>query len=663
MEHGLNTETAAPRIGEAELRALWERLQVGEHPVMPLPNAAQAQALLGRPEGLTELVAHLQARQRRIQLAEEDPLDYSFELPTWQDADRLLAEPDCDVLGIFGGNRSSKTWYAINRASQVLELCARTRLAVLSESEMSSVSTVQPMVWLYFKNRYGHLNRKHDVVYKINYSQANGFTDKKLVLPNGSEMYFLTYNMEAGDYEGWEFGAPPASYERVRAARRAAGKPCPPNVGAVADESMPLRWLQILSRRIKFRKAKLLWSFTPVKGITPAVKELVGSSALTVESRPAELLPRQNLPDLPPGQMPYIRRCTYPRARAIYFFSCMSPFGAAPGRTYYDEIKDLCAGKNSEYIERVAYGLARDSVSRAFPRFGPWNVVKRQQLPATGTNYFFVDPAGARNWFMLWVRVTPGNPPSLYIYRDWPDTATYGEWAVPTEREVNDEMRKGWDGDPGPAQNGLGLGVKGYKQVILEAERVKTTLDPRAPNVEVRLAEWEREADPYHARLIKKARDRGQDLSAVQEEIAERQVDPRAGSSEHLAEEGGTCIIDEFEEEQRDAKGNVTGPAMTLVPASGVGKRSGSEESEGLTLVNELLDWNPEEPLCAVVNQPHLFVCEDAAQVRWALDNYTGRGGEKGACKDPADLLRYLALAKLEYVPEGGRPHIEGKGF
>ena len=41
--------------------------------------------------------------------------------------------------------------------------------------------------------------------------------------------------------------------------------------------------------------------------------------------------------------------------------------GPSPGRTYYDEIKQLCEGKTSEYIERVAYGVARDSVARAFP--------------------------------------------------------------------------------------------------------------------------------------------------------------------------------------------------------------------------------------------------------------------------------------------------------
>ena len=121
--------------------------------------------------------------------------------------------------------------------------------------------------------------------------------------------------------------------------------------------------------------------------------------------------------------------------------------------------------------------------------------------------------------------------------------------------------------------------------------------------------------------------------------------------------------MDEFAEEQRDKDGRVVGAAMELTPASGVGRRAGSDENEGLTLVNELLDWDQDQPLMPVVNQPHLFVCEDCQQVRWMFENFTGRGGEKGACKDPADLVRYMALAKLEYVPEGGRRHRAGKGW
>jgi hypothetical protein len=640
-------------LADARIQEFYRRFGVSEHPILHLPPADTVRRLLASESGREELVRLLQKRQQRIRLSEDDPLEWGFEPAPWRDADALLTgrlpagQPlgqDCNILALFGGNRATKTVYSVKRGLQCARTYPGTNLALCSESELASIETVQKITWQFLQPHYSHLNGKRDPITKINYGQSGGFTDRKIVLPNRSTIYFLTYNQEAGDFEGWEFGAPAFVYADIAAQLAAAGKPVPPNIGAVTDESLPLRWLSMFVRRLKFRKAHVLWPFTPVKGITPAVKELVGKSAQTLESRPSELLPRQNIPDCPEGHMPYIRRCVYPNAMAIYFFTQFNPFGPSPGRSYYDEVKALVEGKASEIVERVAYGFARDSVARAFPKFGAINVVKCSQLPAVGTNYFFCDPAGVRNWFMLWVRVCPGpgGRPRLYIYRDWPDAQTYGEWAVPTEREVNETNRLGWDGDAGPAQNGQGFGVTRYKQTILDAERIR----PDRPGG----------LDPQHARLIERAQARGEPLENLREEIAERYIDPRAAASEHLAEQGGTCIIDEFAAVQVDAGGKVLGPAMDLIPASGV------NQEEGFTHVNELLEWNPEQPPIEVLNQPHLFVCEDCQQVRWMFENYTGRAGEKGAAKDPADLCRYLALAKLEHVEQMRKPKA-GKGW
>ena len=647
---------AAAHFGPAELAGLFAALKVLPHPMVKLPALPWVHSLMAaQPDRWkAELVQFLQKRQRRITLAEEDPLWWGWEFEPWLDSDALVQgtwtsvagyQPvPADVLGIFGGNRASKTVYSVKRQCQTACLFPRATGVVLSESEASSIKTVQALVWYYLKPQFGMLNGKRDAVFKINYSQAGGFTDRKLILPNGSEIHFLTYNQDPGDFEGWEFGAPAHTYATVAAELKAAGTFVPPNVGAVADESMPLAWLKMFARRLKFRRSKLLWSFTPVKGITPAIKEMVGTSAVTLASREAELLPRQNLPDLAKGHMPYIRECQFPgvKAMAIYYFSMFNKFGPSPDRTYYEEIKQLCDGKTSEYVERVAYGFARDGVARAFPKFGAWNIVKRHQLPAVGTNYFFTDPAGARNWASLWVRVTANG--DHFIYRDWPDAQTFGEWAVPTEREVNEQNRSGWDGDQGPAQNGLGMGIVKYKQTFLEAERI------RKPE-KMEDGRWKMGADPYHVKVLANAKG-----EASAEEIAERYVDPRAGASEHMAEKGGTCIIDEFADPQYGPDDRLTGPPMELIPASGV------NEDEGLGVVNALLDWNTEMPLMPVLNAPKLFVCEDAMQVIWMFENYTGRGGAKGACKDFADLVRYMALAKLEHL-DNRRQGREGRGF
>lgn len=678
------------------LGALYAQLGVAEHPVLRLPTLAQAQGYLLSTQRRERLIERLQLRQQRIALAAEDPLNWTFEAETWADSDRVLldASSPCYLLGIFGGNRAQKTWYAIKRACESAILFSKSKIAVCSESETSSISTVQALVWHYIRRHYEYLNGKRHAVTSVNYSQKGGFTERKLIFPNGSEMHFLTYNQEAGDFEGWEFGAPADTYTEVSAvlrqalasegdgwtapkgdeldkislaAWRAQGRRAIPNIGAVCDESMPISWLKMFSRRVKFRGGKLLWPFTPVKGITPAIKEMVGNSAVTLESRPSELLPGENVADAPPGHMPYIRKCAMTGAKAIYFFTIYNKFGPSLARSYYDEIRDLCEGKTTEYIERVAYGFARDTIARAFPNFGPHNIVPVARIPGHGTNYFIFDPHGTRNFAMIWFRVVPERPNSIYIYREWPDVPTYGEWAVPTERETSDQQRKGWDGDVGPAQAGLGWGAVHYKLEILRQEAVSVPVELRS-EVGGQKSEAELERilssvpDQYHQRRIRQALRNGESLTDLREVIAARFADPRGLHNTHVTEQGGGELYDAFAEENVDERTGQRVPAMDIEDAP-TSRRSNPEDAdEGITRVNELLGC-PGRVVMPVFNQPHLFVSEACQQVIWTLGNYTGRSQGTGASKDFADLVKYACLGELEHLEETKPPGRHGRGW
>jgi hypothetical protein len=74
------------------------------------------------------------------------------------------------------------------------------------------------------------------------------------------------------------------------------------------------------------------------------------------------------------------------------------------------------------------------------------------------TWYQVVDPAGARNYTMIWAGVSEQG--EIFIRREWPDRATYGEWAL--------------FGDPkwkyGPASKKIGLNVEGYCELFNEIE-------------------------------------------------------------------------------------------------------------------------------------------------------------------------------------------------
>jgi len=574
--------------------------KVPPHPLLPWPFSPDQMraAIRTDPAGLgAEILQLYHQRQRRLHLAGDngDPLYHGFDLAHWADADRLLAE-DILFLILLGGNRSAKSEYCAKRLVRDAWATPDANLLCISETEDASRDTQQRLIWKYLPAALKALNFKNDPrhIFKIRWSAAGGFTEGLLVLPNRTKIHCKTYNQDPNkECEGQEFGHP----DKMIA-------------GVWADESMRLNWLAVLVRRLRFRPAHLLWSFTPVRGMTPAIKEAVGSGRI-LETRPSPLLPdRVNVPGCPPGHMPYLQESALGRGRVLYFFTEFNPFGAG-GRSYYEAVKEDCAGKPTQYTMRIAYGYTNDLSGKCFPLFGPWNIVPRAALPAKGTRYFFLDPHGTRNWAMLWVLVTDDDPPEFYVYRDWPDKARHGEWAVPTEREVNDSSRRGWDGDPGPAQENMGLSINGYKQLILAEE---TATEPAG--------------------------------APAREVIFERFMDPRFGRSAQLAErQGGTCLQEQMEQADTDPK---TG--AELAPALDFSLWSGVQEDEGLELLKRLLEWEKERPLIPHYNAPRLYVTDNCAQVIWALENYTGRAGKEGACKDWIDLLRGLALADLEHI-------------
>lgn len=568
------------------MNPLWEHEP--EHPLLPLPTEAEVAAILARPGGEAELAQLIEERRAALQRSLDDPLRYEPEPWFWGEVRRLLAERWRTVI-ILGGNRSGKSRVCGKLVMESVVNHPGTRVLCISEDETASMETQQSIIWHYLPPEYKALNGRRDParVYYINYSEANKFSERRLVLPNQSRVLFATYNEEPDQYEGMMWGHP---LDWV--------------VSWWADENLRLAWLKMLVRRGRFQPGTGLWSYTPVRGMTPTIKEAVGEAPQTLKALPARLLPdRVNVPGLAPGTMPFIQAPHLADARVIYFFSELSPFGPGPngtGKPFAQSVAEDCAGKPSEYVKRIAYGYTEDTVGRAFPLFCSVHVVNPEQVPRVGTRYMFTDPAGARNWFTIWVLVTPDEPPRLFVYRDWPDEQTYGEWAVPTERAATAESRKGWDGDPGPAQTCLGFGVAQYKQLWLRLE--------------------------------------------AGELIEERYIDPRAGRNAIIAEKGGTCLLEELEAEQRDERGEVVGPRMAFTPASGV------DVQEGVAAINDLLYFDRTRPVDWIRNSPRLYVSSACRQVIWALANYTGRAGETGACKDVVDVLRYAAMANLEHL-------------
>lgn len=615
--------------------------KVTPHPLVPWLPEEEIRSLLMHPDGAAALSELAAERENLLALVRHDAFNNGFEFPHWRDADRLAHSKL--VTYASGGKRASKSWWAAKRVVEAAVLYPGSKIWCFQGSDTTSISEQQGVIWHYFPPNLRTLNNKRHPVYKIAYSEANGFSASprnKFILPNHSQVHFLTYNQDPQEYEGWKLGCERHIVERVQAELRRknverwkaeSGKQkaesrgwedlseaerwlvewrgVPPNVGAWADEKLMLRWLQTLKLRCSDHGARILWTFSSMEGLTETMKEVIGA-AKTIESRPAELLSdRVNVEDCPRGHMPYIQQPPDPKMGVIYFFSQFNPLGnyAGPGG-----VRELCTGKDSRYVEMHAYGYARDVAMRKFPNFGPWNVVPHASIPTGGTMFTVTDPAGERPWCTIWVRVLPGWPrPSHYIVMDWPDAQTYGEWSLPDDGGAAGQKTK-HDGKVGPAQSPLGMGYGRFKHLLV-------TLEKREGYV-----------------------------------VSERYIDPRAGQTATTAGAGEKkslimCLADD-DTITGDLGEPIKVPGMDFLPVPCKVNDEGSEIGEGIGRVNDMLDWNRQAPLVLGQNAPALFVSDRCLQVIWAMSNWTGKDGQKGASKDFADLVRYMAQAELMHL-------------
>lgn len=565
------------------------------YPPWPDDETLAAMVLKHGYPALAKIAALFVAREKSIREAREDRYNFGWEWSCWKRADRYLPinpatqdpvdgvwrpQTSYRLLPILGGNRASKSEWAIKRCVQSLVKFPRSRMIFLCQKLETSRQIQQEYVWNYMPKELKALNYQRDKsrIHYIKYQKGTGFSDQKFVLPNGSEGIFLVYTQSPSDYEGIQIG-------------------CPDVPGAIAwnaDESLPLDWLQLLTTRSATYDGTGIWTFTAVDGMTPALKETLGDGKV-LESRHAEALAdRQNLPDIPKGHMPTVQMGSRPNIVAVYFHTDENPVGG------YQRVLADCEGKPIYFKERKLYGYARELKGRIITHFGAWNIVKPENVPSKGTIYMHCDPATSRNWFMLWVKVDPEG--RVWVIDEWPSMEEFGEWATTTARSPGESGGRGWDGDVGPAQEPVGYGTGQYKNLMLEREK-----------------------------------------GAL---VFRRTVDRRAGPSPIPQEMGeSTCTWEQLNSPQVDPQtGRELSPALVFDLAGGPGL-----EDDGLELVKQALYVDRDKPLDPLSNFPKLFVVDKCQNLIWALQNYTGRDGQKGACKDPIDCLRDLFCSGLEY--------------
>lgn len=656
------------------------------HPVLPALADEEILRLAETAEGRARVAASYNRRERLIALSETPGclLDYAFELECWKDADIDLRDAktegrDYGGLYIGGGKRSSKSTYGARTILQSALAYPGGILWVFQRTLAISRITVQRILWEWLPKWIRGRNdvsgkRKDGDPTKIRYTPDGGFAGDNLVLPNSTLLMFLSYDMEPRNYQGAEIGA-----KVTQPALHRNGTPIP-NIGAWLDEDAPLAWVQTVRDRLTTRNSKFIWTFTTENGITLAVKTTVGAAA-NVQTLPVDdTLPsdRVLVRGCPAGHVPYRQRTSTPGISAIYFHTRFNKFG-----TNYTNMAAQYRGRDSKQILANLFGYSEDMTQRVWPLFGGWNFIDEDQLPAEGTNYLYGDPGGSKNFTWMWLRIAPGmGEDNWYIYDEWPDAQTFGEWALP-----DDSADPNPNGIRGPAQRTLGWGTMQYKQMILGKERIvipENAQEWLATETQ-RRRDGEREAgrmensgttqtsippigfpvsaplrlcglsDPMKIRLIREAIANGAEPgTTIQVPTRRRYLDPRAAGTEAIDKAGGRTLIDKFHDIDKGKNGEVQAPGMHFEPAPGLDIRVGIEA------VNRLLYFDKEQELVPGLNYPRLFIVRRCRQIAWAMDNFSIRRSKddseasyEGACKDFADLPRYAATTRLRHVAAG----------
>jgi len=523
-----------------------------EHPVIPrvdhkLPNAAAL-------------------REKRIRLClleKGDPYSFGYIPDHWEVANKYL--PDTSEMLVSGGNRAGKTLYAARKVVETLLSGENKNVLCCHTSNATSVTVQQPAIYNYLP--VALRATKKGKIHYLNYSRKNGFTDGSFILPNGSRCDFLNYTQSENTIEGREADL------------------------IWCDELVPQSWVDTLRYRLVTRRGKFLVTQTPLEGVASIYKEFVAGAAV-LEWAPGQLLEgKSGVVGWPTGKAPRVMERKELGRKTVFFFSEDNPYNP------WDEMKSKLVGAPMGQVLTRAYGWATDNVGKAFARFRPeTHCVDVSKMADGGTLYMVCDPAGARNWYCLWMVVYEDG--KKVVVREFPDFAGYGEWALPSEKA---------DGKPGPAQTlSAGRSISEYRELFRQIETEIGRCEPIM-----------------------------------------RLIDPRAGGSPTISAEGGTTLIDLLAISTDEDEG------MAFVPAPGV------PVDQRTATINSELSYDSTKPV-SMLNEPKLYISKDCHNLIYCLSEHTGKDGQKGATKDAIDCLGMLLASKLEHIGAGGFDTIGG---
>lgn len=594
------------------------------HPTLHLPTAEEAQAFIAA-RGAQAFADWCNQREEKIRMEQNDPYRHGLRPPIWDLVDDLLCEGKrvcLDFSKMYQGlyaydydyewmqHQHERVKRQVAQFPKEIVTSGATELLIMGDNRSGKteyaawkyVDTLmggrERIAWALQQSAKSSIHLQQQRVAKYLPVELRAGKDKR------SSSNFQTTKIRFGDAGGFTdsvFVLPNRSkglfYYYGQKLKEVEGN----ELDFVwADELIPMQWISAVRSRLIDRNGLFLLTFTPVEGYTPEVKEF-RKGCETLAEVPMRFFPGESKPKL--------ERKRDGSAHVVYFHSLHD--------NYYSNRTAWLRSMNNRtrnYTRRRGEGIAEATHGVKFPIFKhDVHVCKPDAIPSKGTSYHYCDPGDGKPWCNFWLRVDARG--HIWIYREWPCQKLYvpgwgyvGPWA--TDEPDIDQDKQRADGYPGEGQSDINWGVKRYKEEFARLEDGEP-LDSLAPVP-------------------------GAHGSGAPEDIYERQMDSRA-RNRRIASGGdeGTSLVELCEDHD-----------LYFEPASG------KQIDDGIDLVSDWLYYDETRPIEPFTNEPKLHICEECENLIWALEHWTGKDGQKGACKDWIDLLRYAAQSDPVYVPE-----------
>jgi hypothetical protein len=363
----------------------------------------------------------------------------------------------------------------------------------------------------------------------------------------------------------------------------------------------------------------------------------------------AELLPKldANGNEVGKEEVPKLQYCKKPTRIVYYMHAWDNPIGGN-----WEGMKLIAKGKPKKLIKWWCYGVAEQTSGVMYPKFSrAAHCRPLWMLPREGTWYHVADPNdGTRNWTMSWTKVNSLN--ERFITREWPQQDDFipgegyvGPWAEPS-------TGKRVDGDKGSAQNTFG---RGYQFLADEIRRVEQELYW----IEQRLEEARAKGENLSKVNLKPPTEFPEDAPRIT--VMRRYMDSRAANKDTMTHGAAKTLV----EVMREYK-------LRFLPVDkdhGALEGTGARVGHGAKHVENALDYD--EKLAELNEEtgqmtfrgkaPKMYIhgyptpvdgstpkgCENHI---FAFETWTNEDGGSGACKDFADLPRYLESMDAKYI-------------